>query len=155
MKCCHTLLQLAIIFIQNQFTYISSKCYPSQLITLTFILFVEGRHVIRRSDRYWAGLSTYHIIEQMLMHCIESTGGLTRGRVWQKFRDLSRLNSYLHALKLTSQCKISLAQRTTHVNNTWNDLKLEWKETESTQTKLSHFLQQETPLLTLTNRFAT
>ena len=45
-----------------------------------YSMFVEGRHVIRRSDTYWAGLSTDFIIEQMLMRSIKSTGGLTRGQ---------------------------------------------------------------------------
>ena len=43
-------------------------------------MFVEGRSVIRRSVRYWAGLSTDLVIEQMLMRGIKATGGLTRGR---------------------------------------------------------------------------
>ncbi|WAR19746.1 hypothetical protein MAR_001584 [Mya arenaria] len=39
----------------------------------------KGMHVIRRSDRYWAGLSTDLIIEQMLMRSVKTVGGLTRG----------------------------------------------------------------------------
>ena len=42
--------------------------------------FLNGYHAIRRSDRYWAGLSTDLVIEQVLMRSIKSTGGLTRGR---------------------------------------------------------------------------
>jgi len=42
--------------------------------------FQKGHHVIRRSDRYWAGLSTDLIIEQVLIRSIKSRGGLTRGR---------------------------------------------------------------------------
>ena len=41
--------------------------------------FEEGYHVIRRSDRYWAGMSTDLIIEQVLMRSLKTTGGLTRG----------------------------------------------------------------------------
>ena len=37
-------------------------------------------HVVRRSDRLWAGLSTDLVIEQVLMRSIKTTGGLTRGR---------------------------------------------------------------------------
>ena len=43
------------------------------------IRFQEGFHVVRRSDRYWAGLSTDLIIEQVLMRSIKTSGGLTRG----------------------------------------------------------------------------
>jgi len=42
--------------------------------------FMKGDHVIRKSDRYWAGLSTDLVIEQMLMRSLKSVGGLTRGR---------------------------------------------------------------------------
>ena len=41
--------------------------------------FMSGLHVIRRSDRYWAGLSTDLVIEQALMRSLKTTGGLTRG----------------------------------------------------------------------------
>ena len=40
----------------------------------------EGHHVIRHSERYWACLSTYLIIEQVLMHSVKSfLVGLTHG----------------------------------------------------------------------------
>jgi 5'-3' exonuclease len=42
--------------------------------------FMKGNHVLRRTDRYWSGLSTDLIIEQVLMRSVKSTGGLTRGR---------------------------------------------------------------------------
>ena len=41
--------------------------------------FLDGHHVVRRSDRFWAGLSVDLIIEQVLMRSIKATGGLTRG----------------------------------------------------------------------------
>ena len=42
--------------------------------------FLRGYHVIRRSNRYWAELSTDLVIEQVLMRSIKTLGGLTRGR---------------------------------------------------------------------------
>ena len=42
-------------------------------------MFTDGFHVVRRSDRYWGGLSTDLTIEQVLMKSLKSTGGLTRG----------------------------------------------------------------------------
>ena len=41
---------------------------------------ISRTHVVRRSDRYWAGLSTDLLIEQVLMRSVKTTGGLTRGR---------------------------------------------------------------------------
>lgn len=42
--------------------------------------FQDGLHVVRRSDRYWAGLSTDLVIEQVFMRSVKTCGGLTRGR---------------------------------------------------------------------------
>lgn len=42
--------------------------------------FVNSLHVVRRSDRFWAGLSTDLVIEQVFMRSLKSTGGMTRGR---------------------------------------------------------------------------
>ena len=41
--------------------------------------FLDGFHVIRRSNQCWAGLSSDLVIEQTLMRSLKSTGGLTRG----------------------------------------------------------------------------
>ena len=40
----------------------------------------QGFHTVRISSRYWAGLWTDLIIEQVMMRSIKSRGGLTRGR---------------------------------------------------------------------------
>ncbi|CAC5406041.1 unnamed protein product [Mytilus coruscus] len=42
--------------------------------------FKAGHHVLRRTDRFWSGLSTDQTIEQILMRSVKSSGGLTRGR---------------------------------------------------------------------------
>jgi len=39
----------------------------------------HGFHSVRRSGRYWAGLSTDLLIEQTMMRSLKSRGGLTRG----------------------------------------------------------------------------
>ena len=41
--------------------------------------FQSGMHVVRRSDRFWAGLSTDLVIEQELMRSLKTCGGLTNG----------------------------------------------------------------------------
>jgi len=43
--------------------------------------FMKGYHVIRRIDRYLAGLSTNLVIKQVLMRSLKSVGGLIGGRV--------------------------------------------------------------------------
>ena len=42
--------------------------------------FKLGKNVIRRSDRYWTGLSSDLVVEQVLMRSMKTTGGLTLGR---------------------------------------------------------------------------
>ncbi|CAC5414182.1 unnamed protein product [Mytilus coruscus] len=42
--------------------------------------FINGNHVIRRSNRYWAGISSDLFIEQVLMRGMNTASGLTRGR---------------------------------------------------------------------------
>ena len=41
--------------------------------------FQQGYHVIRRSNQFWAGLSSDLVIEQSLMRSLKTSGGLTRG----------------------------------------------------------------------------
>ena len=44
-------------------------------------MFAEhGLHAVRRSARFWGGLSTDLVIEQTLMKAVKSRGGLTHGR---------------------------------------------------------------------------
>ena len=41
--------------------------------------FMDGFNVVRKSDRFWAGIGTDLVIEQELMRPLKTTGGLTRG----------------------------------------------------------------------------
>ena len=41
---------------------------------------MEGYHVVRPSDRFWAGLSPDLIIEQVLMRSVKTLDGVTRGK---------------------------------------------------------------------------
>ena len=44
-----------------------------------YLKFVNGRHVVRRSNTFWAGLSSDLVIEQTLMRSFKTSGGLTNG----------------------------------------------------------------------------
>ena len=41
--------------------------------------FLNGFHVVRQSDTYWAGLGSDLVIEQTLMRSLKTSGGLTKG----------------------------------------------------------------------------
>ena len=59
----------------------SAYLYLQKMVTLesdnpaVFQKFVNGFHVIRRSDQYWAGLGSDLVIKQTLMRSLKSTGG--------------------------------------------------------------------------------
>ena len=42
----------------------------------------NGYHTIRRSNKFWGGISTDLAIEQILMRNLKRRGGLTRGRAF-------------------------------------------------------------------------
>ncbi|VDI45288.1 Hypothetical predicted protein [Mytilus galloprovincialis] len=57
----------------------SSRVYLQQMENLKTTP-SRSHHVIRRSDKFWAGLSADLVIEQVLMRSLKTTGGMTRGR---------------------------------------------------------------------------
>ena len=69
-------------------------------------LFQAGYHFVRRSDRYWGGLSTDLVIEQVLMRSVKSQGGLTRGRGMNEFQRLVWL------LSMPACAQVNLAMQT-------------------------------------------
>ena len=60
---------------------------------------IDGFHVVRRSDRKWAGLSTDLVIEQVLMRSMKTSGGLTRGRGMTEQQRLI----WLHAMPVCAE----------------------------------------------------
>ena len=44
-----------------------------------YLKFVSGRHVVRRSNKFWAGLSSDFVIEQTLMRSLKTSVNLTHG----------------------------------------------------------------------------
>ena len=52
--------------------------------------FLNGYHVIRRTDRDWVGLSSDLVIEQELMRSLKTTGGLARGGLRGGFNEAQR-----------------------------------------------------------------
>ena len=57
-------------------------CNPGAVLRLivdVYRKFEAGFHVVRRSNRLWAGLSTDLVIAQVLMRSLKTSGGLTRG----------------------------------------------------------------------------
>ena len=71
----------------------------------------NGYHSMRRGDRYWAGLWSDLIIEQVMMRSVKSRGGLTRGR---GFTDNTR-HQWVHT---AHQCAVIHEAMTATTNST-------------------------------------
>ena len=84
----HTLLKMHPFYAaagHNHYTkgvhlYPQSMQHLQETNSNVYEKFLAGYHVVQRTDRHWAGLSTDLVIEQSLMRSIKSEGALTRGR---------------------------------------------------------------------------
>ena len=69
---------------------------------------MRGMHVVRQLDRFWAGLSTDLIMEQMLMRSLKTSGGLTRGT---GFKEIQR-NTWLFSISICSAVNLAMQEFT-------------------------------------------
>ena len=76
---------LTVFAAAGHFNYLPSAHYYLQMSNLeekhpdVYRKFLDGFHVVRRSNQCWVGLSSDLIIEQTLMRFLKTTCGLTRG----------------------------------------------------------------------------
>lgn len=66
-------------YLKSAYLYIQKMEMLENENPVVFQKFLDGLHVIRRTNQYWAGLVSDLVIEQTLMRSLKSTGGLTRG----------------------------------------------------------------------------
>jgi 5'-3' exonuclease len=66
-------------YLKSAYFYVQEMSKLEVTHPAVFRKFVLGCHVVRRSNQFWAGLSSDLVIEQTLMRSLKSTGGLTRG----------------------------------------------------------------------------
>ena len=76
--------------------------------------FDQGLHVVRRSDRFKAGLSPDLVIEQVLVRSMKPSGGLTRGRGMTETQRLV----WLMAHPVCAEVNNAMQQRTSVQYNT-------------------------------------
>ena len=67
------------LYTKSASVYLDSMHKLSETNPDVYQHFIDGKHVVRRSNRQWAGLSTDLVIEQELMRSLKTSGGLTRG----------------------------------------------------------------------------
>ena len=97
----HNYLKSLYLYLQNMFSL------PSENPTVN-TMFQEGKFVVRRSDRLWAGLSTDLVIEQVLMRSLKSRVGLTRG---SSFTEIQR-TTWLYSMPLCSTYNLAVQEYT-------------------------------------------
>ena len=64
------------LYLKSAHIYLQSMLQLPETNPDVYEAFMAGYHVIRRSDRYWAGLSSDLVNEHVLMRSIKSTGVL-------------------------------------------------------------------------------
>ena len=74
------------LHLKSAHVYLQTMCQLRDNNPRVYEAFKKGHHVIRRSDRYWAGLSTDLVIEQVLMRSVKATGGMTRGKGMSEYQ---------------------------------------------------------------------
>lgn len=107
--------------------------------------FLNGLHVVRRSNRFWAGLSTDLVIEQVLMRSLKSSGGLTRGRGMQEHQRTVWLLSMPKCAELNSAMQelasLSYVTSEQHKDNTISRLERDNNDAR----KLLSFFEDKNP----------
>ena len=73
-------------YTKSAYLYLQKMTSLHETHPAVFDDFITGHHVVRRSNRAWAGLSSDLTIEQTLMRRTNTTGGLTRGRGITEFQ---------------------------------------------------------------------
>jgi len=66
-------------YVKSSYLYLQNMSQLESKHPDVFKKFQLGYHVVRRTDKSWAGLGSDLVIEQTLMRSLKSSGGLTHG----------------------------------------------------------------------------
>ena len=66
------------LYAKSAYVYLQTMLSLPETHPDVFEKFLEGYHAVSRSNRFWAGLSSDLVTEQVLMRSIKTDGGLTR-----------------------------------------------------------------------------
>ena len=104
-------------------------------------------HVIRRSERYWSGLSSDLVIEQVLMRNMKTFDGLTRGRrMTDVQRTLWLLGSPISAsFNEALECLTCVQFHTSEKNKEAGEARLVKEYTDAAT--ITHFLSERNPFI--------
>ena len=65
------------LYLKSGYIYLQQMTELQKTNPEVYHHFTMGNHVVRRTEKFWAGLSTDLVIEQVLMRSIKSVGGMT------------------------------------------------------------------------------
>lgn len=111
--------------------------------------FLDEKHVIRCTDRFWAGLSTDLAIEQVLLRSLKTSGGLTRGRGITEGNVLFGYFQCQLQLKWMLLCSSTQNQHTQQVNSTRKMVNQKLLKTIKMWKKLFHFWEATINLISI------
>jgi hypothetical protein len=121
-------------FAKSAYIYLQMMNNLEQSHPAVYQSFQDGFHVVRRSNRYWAGLSTDLAIEQVLMRSVKTSGGLTRGRGIGEIQQLTWLLSMPACAEINNTMQ-NLSGINYMTSEQHNDTKKQNKDTTSTRQK--------------------
>ena len=90
------------LYTKSAYLYLQDMTKLQQLHPEVYVHFLQGYHVIYRSNRFWAGLPLDLAIEQILMKSVKTTSGLTRGRGMSEIQRLVWLFSRPTCLEINN-----------------------------------------------------
>lgn len=133
------------LYVKSINLYLQKMSKLEQDHNTVFKYFEEGLHVMRRSDRLWAGLSTDLIIEQVLMRSMKTSGGLTRGRGMTESQRVTWLLSMPSCAEVNSAMQevtgTSFTTSEQHKESSQARIERDHKDTE----ELESYLQNRSP----------
>ena len=88
----------------NRASKLPEKCQTASYSYVYQQFTNKGFHYISRPDKFWAGLWSDLVIEQIMIGSLKSLGGLARGQGMDRTQEICGLQLYTAVLKLKRGC---------------------------------------------------
>ena len=128
-------------YLKSAYFYVNEMCKLEERHPEVYTQFMKGFHVIRRSNKFWAGLSSDLVIEQTLMRSLKSSGGLTHGSgMTEEMRALWTMSSPItaeYSEMMQDLTDLMYASNEQHRESTQSRIKRDFLDLEKIKEKLS------------------
>ena len=119
-------------YLKSSYLYLQKMKSLEKQNPKVFHKFMNGFHVIRRTNQYWAGLGSDLVIEQTFMRFSKSTGGLTQGSDMTEHQELVGQCVLRYQQHTIMQCRILQTLSLQEVSSTKRQCCHGWRETGQT-----------------------